>query len=111
MSSVSDSVTDSPVYFDFNFSFCYVCLMQIRVTRYESGSCYLLDKMYFNTNLNMLTLNGKYFLLFSSLERLGPSLEIFSEVFFKRYSIPLNKVLHDNFGKSGIFEAILLTLS
>ena len=85
--------------------------MQIRVTRYESDSCYLLDKMYFNTNLNMLILNGKYFLLFSSLERLEPSLEIFGEVFFKRCSIPLDKVLQDNFGKNGIFVANFLTLS
>ena len=105
------SVTDSPVYFDFNFSFCYFCLMQIRVTRYESGSCYLLNKIYFNTNLNMLILNGKYFLLFSSLERLEPSLKIFGEVFSKRCSIPLNKVLQDNFGKNGIFVAKFLTLS
>ena len=105
------SVTDSPVYFDFNFSFCYFCLMQIRVTRYESDSCYLLDKMYFNKNLNMLILNGKYFLVFSSLERVEPSLEIFRELFSKRCSIPLNKGLQVDFGKNGIFAAILLTLS
>lgn len=104
------SVTDSPVYFDFNFSFCYFCLMQIRVTRYESGLCYLLNKIYFNTNLNMLILNGKYFLLSSSLERLESSLEIFGEAFFKRCSISLNKVLQDNFGKNGIFVANFLTL-
>ena len=85
--------------------------MQIRVTRYESGSCYLLDKIYFNRNLNMLMLNGKQFLLFSSLERLESSLAIFGEVFFNRLSIPLNKVLQDNFGKNGIFVANFLTLS
>ena len=103
------SVTDSPVYFDFNFSFCYFCLMQIRVTRYEFGSCYLFDKMYFNTNLNMLILNGKYFLSLSSLERLVPSLKLFGEVLFKRCSIPLNKELQDNLGENGIFVAKFFT--
>jgi hypothetical protein len=85
-------------------------VVTVRLLNKTTQTCYLLNKIYFNTNLNMLILNGKYFLLFSSLERLEPSLEIFGMVFFKRCSIPLNKVLQDNFGKNGIFVANFLTL-